>query len=515
MKGQTAVFHKDKTLNTVVFGALILAGLYITSLYSYLLFHSLAEAFSIVIACGIFMVAWNSRGFLDNNYLMFLGMAYLFVAGMDFVHTLAYRGMGVFEGYGTDLPTRLWIAARYMEAVSLFTAPIFIGRVLNIRLLFSCYAAVFTLLLLSIFQWDIFPVCFVEGEGLTTFKKASEYIISLILAASLAQLVRKRDELDRTVFRLMAACILVTIASELAFTFYVHAYGLSNLVGHYFKIVSFFLIYLAIIETCLVRPYSLLFRNLKRSEENLRRAGEELERRVEERTADLRRLSVRFLDAQEEERKLVALDLHDGIGQSLSAIKFRVENALHEMGERKTKGVPELLQGIAPMVQGAVEDVRRIQKNLRPPSLDDLGILPTISWFCREFEETYYGIRVDKRIDIREDDVPEPLKIVLFRIMQEAMNNAAKYARADSVGVTLQRSGSEIRMSVADNGAGFDKAEAVGRPHEERGLGLSGMKERASLSGGTFSIESARGEGTTVRAAWPLDAQGAGRLPDE
>lgn len=90
----------------------ILAGLYIASRYNYLLFHSLAEIFSIFVACGIFVVAWNSRRFMDNNYLLFLGIAYLFIGGLDLAHTLAYKGMGIFSGYDANLPTQLWISDR-------------------------------------------------------------------------------------------------------------------------------------------------------------------------------------------------------------------------------------------------------------------------------------------------------------------------------------------------------------------------------------------------------------------
>ena len=96
-----------------------LIGIYLTSFYSYLLFHSLAEGFCIVIACGMFMIAWNARRVLQSHYVLFLGIGYLYVGGVDFLHTLAYEGMGVFPGFGADLPTQLWIAARYVEALSL------------------------------------------------------------------------------------------------------------------------------------------------------------------------------------------------------------------------------------------------------------------------------------------------------------------------------------------------------------------------------------------------------------
>jgi len=110
---------------------LILVGVSFTSLYNYLLFHSLAELFSIVVAFGIFLVAWNSRRFHKNHYVTFLGIAYFWVAIIDLIHTLAYKGMGGFPGYTTDLPTQLWILARYTEGVSLFLAPLFLGRRLS------------------------------------------------------------------------------------------------------------------------------------------------------------------------------------------------------------------------------------------------------------------------------------------------------------------------------------------------------------------------------------------------
>jgi PAS domain S-box-containing protein len=254
----------------IIPGILIAFGLYLATLYNYLFFHSIAEVFVIVVACGIFIVAWNSRRLLNNNYLLFIGIAYLFIAVLELMHTLAYSGMGIFEGYGTNLATQLWIAARYMESLSLLIAPLFFVRRIRSNILFVAYASATCLIFLSIFLWNIFPVCFVEGTGLTHFKKISEYIICLILLCSIVLLYQKRKEFEKGVYRLLIASIVLKVAAELAFLFYIHAYGFSNLVGHYFTIISFYLIYKAIIETGLVRPYGLIFRNLKQSEEALK-----------------------------------------------------------------------------------------------------------------------------------------------------------------------------------------------------------------------------------------------------
>jgi len=274
--------------------AAVFLGLYLLSLYSYLLFHSLAEIFSIVVGCGLFLVAWNVREFIRNNYLLFIGVAYLFVAGIDLMHMLSYKGMGVFPGSDANLATQLWIAARYMESVSLLVAPLFIERKPRVNVLFAVFSAAFTLLLVSIFYWGIFPACFVEGVGLTKFKIVSEYVICLILLGALALLIVHRTEFESRVLRLVLASIVFSIGSELAFTLYISVFGFANLIGHYFKVISFYLMYRAIIETGLREPYGLLFRELqgekaalRESEEALRKAHDELEFRVQERTAEL------------------------------------------------------------------------------------------------------------------------------------------------------------------------------------------------------------------------------------
>jgi PAS domain S-box-containing protein len=728
--------------------------------------------------------------------------------------------MGVFKGYGTDLPTQLWIVARYLESISLLIAPLFLGKPFDIKTVFITYIGAVALVLGSIFYWDIFPVCFADGVGLTPFKKISEYLICLILVAAIASLHQKRGELDQRVFRLLIASILLTICSELAFTFYVEAYDFSNMIGHYLKIISFYLIYKAIIETGLVRPYDLLFRNLKQNEEILRESEEkyrtmmeamvdavyicspdfrvtymnpamvkrigrdatgeicykaineleekcpfcvhervqqgehveveilspkddrfyrvthspvaqrdgsvskmtiyrditqhkhaeealenarlDLEQRVMARTfeltesnaqlkeeiaerlrteqalrldelrlealmnlnlltelsikevaeyvleegvrlteseigflgfvnetetlltihswsshvmeecsiiqksihfpieksglwgeairkrepfisndyslphsgkkgypkghvelirfmvvpifdgdrivaigamankeeeydesdvrqlrlfldgmwqivcrrrdkealqnseAELRRLSSQLLKAQEEERKRISRELHDGIGQSLSAIKFTVETALNEMAQEHPAQVTQSLETIVPLVQEAVEEVRTISRDLRPTVLDDLGILATISWFCREMQETYSGIRINKRININEDDVPESLKTVIFRLLQEAVNNVTKHAGADAIELRLEGVNEKIELTIEDNGIGFDLEKELAEGRFKDGIGLSSMKERTELSGGTFLIESRKGTGTRVKASWFL-----------
>lgn len=142
--------------------------------------------------------------------------------------------------------------------------------------------------------------------------------------------------------------------------------------------------------------------------------------------------------------------------------------------------------------------------DLRPSILDDLGILATLSWFCRNFETTYSHIHIEKQIDIQEEEVSVPLKTVIYRISQEGLNNIAKHSRADLVHLSLGKADDRIELTIQDNGLGFDLEKAASVESPRRGLGLTSMRERAELSGGSFAIESVRGKGTTIQAMWTI-----------
>ena len=253
-----------------------IAALYLLSRLNYLLFHSSVEVFSIVIAFAIFAIAWNSRRIMDNSYLLFIGIACLFVSGGDLLHTLAYSGMGVFPEHGGNLATQLWIATRYMLSCSLFAALLFANRKFRPSLVIAGYTIITALLFGSIFYWGNFPQAFIDGVGLTPFKVASEYVISFILLCAIGLLIRKRNAFSGDVVKLMVAAMAVSIAAEMAFTLYTDVYGIANMIGHLLTLVSFYLIYKALIETGLTKPYELLFRNLKQNETALARHATEL-----------------------------------------------------------------------------------------------------------------------------------------------------------------------------------------------------------------------------------------------
>ncbi|WP_212637852.1 MASE3 domain-containing protein [Desulfocicer vacuolatum] len=247
----------------VTIGIALLLGLLIVSRHNYLLFHSLAEFFSIAVAFALFIVVWNSRQFVTNTAFVYIGIAYLFIGSLDLIHTISYKGMGVIsETWGANPATQLWIAARYMESISLFLFFAFFKKRFQIYKTIIIYFFISAFILFSIFYWKNFPACFVEETGLTDFKKISEYFICIILFVTLSLILKNRSNFDQKILKFFIASIVLTIFGELAFTFYVSVYGLSNLFGHYLKIISFFLIYSALVRSSLKEPYKILFQDL-------------------------------------------------------------------------------------------------------------------------------------------------------------------------------------------------------------------------------------------------------------
>ena len=274
-KATKAIYLRNSI--TIIAIMLILVGLYFLSNYSYLLFHNAVEIFTIVIAFSIFTIAWNSRRIVDSNFFLFLGIAFLFVAGFDLLHTLAYKGMNLFPGFpGSNLATQLWIVTRYILAFTLIISLILIKRKIKPAFITIGYFAVSVILVGSIFYWKNFPLAYIDGVGLTTFKIASEYAISILILLSIVLLIKNRKEFNDHVFKLLLLGATSAIATEMAFTLYVDVYGIANMVGHFLEVVSFYFIYRALVETGITRPYELLFRNLKQNEQALEFRAEEL-----------------------------------------------------------------------------------------------------------------------------------------------------------------------------------------------------------------------------------------------
>jgi signal transduction histidine kinase len=246
----------------------------------------------------------------------------------------------------------------------------------------------------------------------------------------------------------------------------------------------------------------------------LARMVEALEREVAERKQTeralraseqtLRALSRQIVETQENERRAIAKELHDSIGANLAAIKFAIEEKLHKMDDTPPDNAVAL-ETIVTHIRDTIKEVRRISTSLRPSMLDDLGLLATVKWFCRSSQEMYTDTHIETAFELQESEIPEPSKIVVYRILQEALNNALKHSKADTIEVRVERMDDGMRMCVRDNGCGFDLQDRLDNPDPLTGYGLRGMYDRAEVVGGRLTIAATPGQGTAVCLEIPAE----------
>jgi PAS domain S-box-containing protein len=249
---------------------LVIAILYAVSEYNFALFHTAIEFSTIAVAVAIFLLVWKSRRIIQNNYLFFIGVTFVFIAVLDFLHTTVYQGVGIFPEGGGALSTQLWIAARYMQAVTLLAAPLLIRRKLRMDIVAAVYLTADVIIVASIFVFRNFPVTYIEGVGLTPFKIISEYIICILLIGAVILLYRTRESFDRQVLDNLIIALVLTIISEIAFTAYASFIDIFSVIGHVVRLLAYYFFYRAIIEVGQGKPYTLLFRDLNESEKKYR-----------------------------------------------------------------------------------------------------------------------------------------------------------------------------------------------------------------------------------------------------
>ena len=274
-------------------------------------------------------------------------------------------------------------------------------------------------------------------------------------------------------------------------------------------------------------------RQTENAMEELGKARDELDRRVRQRTAelensnhdlvvalerqreteealrssvtDLKRLSSRLLDVQEDEKKLIASELHESVSQTLSALKFRLEHILSHGQVGNAEIAADIQHNVLPTIQGAIENVRNLYMDLRPTLLDDLGLTATLDWLDVEFRKKYPRIHVASDIGVDENDIPEHLKVVIFRVVQESLNIIARNGRTQEARYSLSRNNETLDLDLVLQGDGidFDLAETLSGDTLHKGTTLSSMKARVEQTMGNFQIETDNGAGVMIRASWP------------
>ncbi len=196
--------------------------------------------------------------------------------------------------------------------------------------------------------------------------------------------------------------------------------------------------------------------------------------------------------------------MHDGVGQTLSALKYQVEAAIIEAKESSDSGKNDAtLDNILKSATAALAELRRVSVELRPSILEDLGILMTLKWFTNEYNKVYADLNIDLQFNILELDIPDEYKSIIYRIVQESMNNIAKHSDAKNIFIHLTKSESGILLRITDDGCGFDLEKV--RNDKKSGLGLKSMEERAVNSGAKFTMNSSVSSGTVVQVFWSND----------
>lgn len=496
---------------------------------NYLLFHALVEFFAVAVACGIFMIAWNTRWLQTNGFIFFLGIASLFVAGIDFIHMLAYKNMGVFPGAGANLPTQLWIAARYLQSISLLLAPLFLRQQARPWLLFTSYLSASGLLISSIFIWKVFPVCFIDGSGLTPFKIASEYLIIMILAGALFMLYRSRRSLDSRVMGELTGAIICFIIAELAFTMYQDVYGIANMLGHLLKLAGFYLIYRGVVETGLTSPYDLLFRDLKQSEEKYRLLSHELEEANEEMAcineelqAANNELGSANLELETVNRELATANAdleafnytvsHDLRGPltSISGYSQLIRDVYgQELNDKTRQFVERIFMETGRMdklISTLLDFARigRVELNLEQVDLSAIALTIVAGQQMRE-PDRKVQVTIADQVTVTADSS------LMMILMENLLGNAWKYTgktvEAQIEFGTTAVDGTQVCF-VRDNGIGFDMAQAdrlfnpFQRLHDKRdfeghGIGLTTVQRIVQRHGGRLWAAAEPNNGAT------------------
>lgn len=505
------------TWRMVSAAALISALSYLVASSNYVLFHTLAEGFAMIVAVLIYVVSTRTYGYSRNDFLLFLGYAYLFIAVLDFFHTATYQGTGILSVSGADIPTQLWIAGRYLDAILLLSAPIFLRYPLRERLVVGLGALVTAGLLLSILVFRVFPVCFIDGQGLTPFKVGSEYVICLLIVGAMWHLRANNSRLDHATYSLMVWAMGATVASELAFTLYSDPYGFMNLVGHLLKVLAYYLVYRGIVLRGLQAPYA-----------EIARLNEGLEKRIADRTAELRtsndqlvREIVRHRETAEALEDTLHAVSHD-LRNPLTIIHGRAQvlRRTLERGdlEKARDGLDAIFVGTTrmnAMIQDLV-DSARISSGVLVLTAEPMDLLA----FLRDMTRRLEGVVDTERLRIES---PEGLPSVvadgnrLERILLNLVTNALKYSHPGTeVTIRLAEAGAEVVTSVEDVGNGippedmerlfqrFYRTKRERQKGDSVGLGLYISRRLVEAHGGRIWAESEVGKGSNFSFTLPV-----------
>ncbi|MBD3197915.1 MAG: hypothetical protein GF317_22880 [Candidatus Lokiarchaeota archaeon] len=461
---------------------LIIILLIVSELYSYLLFHNISEILSITIAAGIFVIGWNTRNYSDSSFFTIFGISSLFTGIIDIFHTLSYEGMAIFLYYTSNLPTQLWIIARFMQSISLFLALILINRSVNYNYMFLAYTLI-TFILISLVFLRLFPTTYLPGYGLTLFKIICEYIIILILAISIYILFMNRNQFSKRIYILILISIIASIFSELSFTFYIDVYDLSNFIGHVFKIIAFLSIYAGILQIGLENPIEMLFKQLKDREQKL---------------TDLYKQTNFYKD----------LFTHD-IANVIQNLISNIELINHY--DKDNQIDPKIKNRIDLMNLKLIESKKLIRNILMLTNIEEMDEVNKSVNLLTEITEAIHIVRnsyPNRKINLNVEKFDKPIYVraneFLIGIIENILNNAVKYNNSEIIRIQIKHSvltkhnKEYIKLEFIDNGIGispqqkeiiFKKGYKTRKGGKGLGLGLSLVQKIVKLYEGEIWVE--------------------------
>ncbi len=468
-----------RAIAPVLFWTVIFAVFYYLSLQNYLFFHFSAELFSVIIASVIFIITWNTRHRLKNKFFLVVGQAYLFVAVIDFFHTLTYKGIDIIAS-GANLPTELWISARYFESLALLAGAYLVSKekTLTTKYIFPLFSLIFVVLMFTIYPLDIFPRCFNPETGLTLFKIGSEYLICFILLVALYFLVRARKKFSPTVFYFTVASICFTVVAELMFTLYISVYGLANVLGHFFKVLSFYFIYRGIVISGFTAPLENLLKELLEKD--------------------------RKLETTLQEKETLLKEIHHRVKNNLNVVASMLSLQANETEDETARSV---LQDSSERIKS----ISLLHKNLYQSG--DVGKVDFSEYLTKLVNQLVSAFNtqageVDLKLEIEPvQKLGLKREIYLGLLVTELVTNALKYAgepdgKELELEISFNPTPDGYRLKVADNGGGL-KEDFDSLKEDSLGLRLVTILSEEQLNG-ELRVDSSP-EGTTFEINLPED----------
>ena len=503
-----------RSLLNLIMIAVLLVLLHRIARKDYLLFHTLVEFFSIIVAFALFSVTWNSKKMLDNSYLIIVGIAALFIGLLDLFHVLTYRGMHIIPGPST-YASEFWVATRFFESMVFLLGFFFLGKKIRIsyELLFLVYSVITVIIIFSILYWKIFPVCYIEGVGQTTFKIWSEYVIILIFFIAMFFLIKNRYYFHKEVYHLLLLSIIFTVISEFYFSLYYSVFGFSNQLGHYFKLAAFYMIYKAIIETGFIKPNEIIYRNLVLSQEKIDQYNKRLQKQIVTRD------------------KLFSLIAHD-LRSPFTALLWYAELLYKEGDKYSTEKIREYSESIYKIGNNTVSllenllDWARLKAGALKAYLVNFNMSDVIQEMVRLYSEVARNKNISLSIDLSEGvSWVYADREMIKTILRNLISNAIKFTdKGGSVIIKTSNHNNLAMVTVSDTGSGIAAGDmdkifkedinwtTRGTDNEKgSGLGLQLCKEFVEKNNGKIWVESEEGKGTRFMFTIPW----ATDFPDE